>query len=79
MQVTGQRPLLGCNEPANLRVALEQDHRPASLCQLGRSHQPVDATPNNNCIRFILSLESCWPECWGRRPLFGPLLMDQRG
>src|SRR5262249_16530674 len=50
VEVAGQRPLLGGDEPADLGVALQEDHRPAGPRQLGSGDQAVDATPDADGI-----------------------------
>jgi hypothetical protein len=56
MQVAWQRALLGGNEPADFGIALQKDHRPAGLRQLGGGDQAVDAAPDDDCIGFVRHL-----------------------
>jgi hypothetical protein len=48
VEVARERPLLSGDKPANLRVALKEDDRPARPGQLGGADQAVDATPNTH-------------------------------
>jgi hypothetical protein len=56
VEVAGQRALLGGDEPADLGVALKEHHRPPGPRQLGGGDQPVDATPDDDRIGFVLHL-----------------------
>jgi hypothetical protein len=56
VEVAGERALLARDEPADLGVALKEDHRPAGPGQLGSTDQAVDATPDDDRIGFVRHL-----------------------
>ena len=75
VQVAWQSALLSGNEPANLGVTLDEDHRPASLCQFSGGNQAVDTAPDHNRISFFLHLVTkegvCLHESSRRWTIFG--------
>jgi hypothetical protein len=56
VEVAGQRALLGGDEPADLGVALKEDHRPAGPRQRSGGDQAIDATPDDDRIGFVRHL-----------------------
>ena len=60
VKVARERALLSGDEPANLDIALKEDHRAACRRQFGGGNQAVNAAPDDDRIGFVrhLSLPS---------------------
>jgi hypothetical protein len=56
VEVARERALLGGDEPADLGVALKEDHRPAGPRQLGGGDHAVDATSDDDRIGLVRNL-----------------------
>jgi hypothetical protein len=54
VEVARERALLGGDEPADLGVALNEDHRPAGPRQIGGGDHAVDATPDDDRVGLVV-------------------------